>query len=259
MWLNLQLVERRLKTRHVGRRVVYLTATQSTQDIARREAEDDCPEGTAIVAEEQTAGRGRFGRTWVSPAGKNIYVTLVLRPSVTLLRSLSIIAPLAVARAVEDATDLAPRIKWPNDVLLGGRKFCGMLIENELAGGEVRYSLVGVGINVNFDIAPDSEIAAIATSVKTELTREVPREDLLAAFLNHFEDLYGRADAGSVVLDQWRARLETLGRSVTVTFRDHVYEGVAEDVDREGNLLLRRSDGSVVTLEAGEVSLRIPG
>ena len=256
MWLDLRSLEERLSTDFVGRRIVYLTSTPSTQDIARAEAEQGAPEGTVVLAEEQTAGRGRFGRAWVSPAGRNLYLTLVLRPPLARLRSLSMVAPLATALAVQDVSDLSPRIKWPNDVLIGGRKLSGMLVETELSGQTVRYSLVGIGLNVNYDIEEESEIAGIATSVKRELGREVSREEALAALLNRFEELYLQAGRGAEVHQAWKARLETLGRQVKVTFRDQVHEGVAEDVDPEGNLILRRADGSLLTIEAGEVTLR---
>ena len=225
MWLDLAGVERALKTRTLGRRVVYLTSTHSTMDVARAEAEAGAPDGTAVLAEEQTSGRGRFGRTWVSPAGRNIYVTLLLRPPLAALRSLSIVAPLAVAEAVQDVAGLDARIKWPNDVLVGGRKLSGTLIESEVSGAEVRYSLVGIGVNVNFDVDSESEIGEIATSVKRELGREVSREETLAALLNRFEALYGDPVAAH---REWRQRLETLGREVKVRFGDQVYEGLAE-------------------------------
>src|SRR5262245_62084738 len=121
MWLNLAAVDERLETQYVGRRVVYLTSTGSTMDEARREAEAGASEGTIVIAEEQAKGRGRFDRSWVSPAGKNVYLTLIMRPPMDRLRSLSIVTPLAVSLAVEDVAGLKPGIKWPNDVLINGR------------------------------------------------------------------------------------------------------------------------------------------
>jgi len=256
MWLNLASVEQRLSTRSVGRRFLYLTSTSSTMDVARSEAEAGAPDGTVVLAEEQTKGRGRFDRAWVSPSGQNLYQTLLIRPPLDRLRSLSIVAPLAVALAVEDTTGLEPRIKWPNDVLISGRKLSGILIESESSGEKVEYALVGPGINVNFDIEQSPEIAQIATSLKRELGRETSREELLAAFLNHFEQLYEEAPRGDSVFEQWRSRLDTLGRDVRVTFRDQVYEGLAEDVDRDGNLILAQPDGTRRVIEAGEVTLR---
>jgi BirA family biotin operon repressor/biotin-[acetyl-CoA-carboxylase] ligase len=256
MWLNLAAVEERLTTSLVGRRLLYLTSTGSTMDDARREAEAGAPDGTIVLAEEQTKGRGRFDRAWVSPAGQNLYQTIIIRPSVDRLRSLSIVSPLAVALAVEDTTGLEPRIKWPNDVLIGGRKLSGILIESESTGERVEYALIGPGINVNFNVDQSPEIAQIATSLKRELGRVTSREDLLASFLNHFEQLYEEAPKGDAVFEQWRSRLDTLGREVRVTFREQIYEGLAEDVDWDGNLILREPDGTRRTIEAGEVTLR---
>ncbi len=257
MSLNLERVEERLSTRAIARRIIYLASTTSTQDIARREAEGGAVHGTAVIAEEQTAGRGRLGRSWVSPAGKNIYVTLLLRPELARLRVLGMTAPLAVAHAVESVTGLAATLKWPNDVLLSGRKLAGVLIDSELSGNAVKYALLGIGVNVNFDIPEGSEIASIATSLKREVGREVSREDVLAALLNEFEQLYLQTPADAI-RDAWRQRLETLGREVTVTFRGAVHEGVAEDIGADGSLLLRRADGSRLVIEAGEVTLRVP-
>ena len=256
MQLDLDLVGKALTTAWVGRRFVYATETGSTQDLARAEAEAGAPAGTVVIAETQTAGRGRFGRCWVSPPGQNIYLTIITRPMVERLRLLSIVAPLAVTLAVEDIVGVQPCIKWPNDVLLGGRKLAGILIESEVAGPEVKYALVGMGVNVNLAIDRHSEIAEIATSLKREVGHEVSREWLLVALLSRFERSYEAAARGPEVHAAWRARLETLGRQVRVTFRDQVYEGLAEDVDADGNLVLLRPDGSRLTVEAGEVTLR---
>lgn len=252
--LDRALVERRLRTRYLGRNLLYLDTTSSTQDVARAEVERGGPVGTAVLAEEQTAGRGRLGRAWVSPAGKNIYVTLVMRPPAPKLRVLSIVSPLAIAEALE-GIGLAPRLKWPNDVMVGGRKIAGILIETELSGDAVKYALVGIGLNVNFDVEATPEIADTATSVRRELGRDASREELLAALLNVFEARYEQALEGDAVYQVWRSRLETLGRRVRATLGERVEEGVAEDVDAEGNLLVRRDDGRLAVVEAGDVTL----
>jgi BirA family biotin operon repressor/biotin-[acetyl-CoA-carboxylase] ligase len=227
-------------------------------DVARAEAEADAPEGTIVVAEEQTAGRGRFGRGWHSPAGKNIYVTILLCPTIERLRRLSMLVPLATALAIEEATGVTALIKWPNDVLLSGRKASGVLIDTELAGAEPRYALVGIGINVNFDIPPDSDIADIATSIKAELGHETPREPVLAALLNHTERLYQQDDP-EAIRAAWKTRLDTLGKDVRLNFHGEIHEGLAEDVDAEGNLVLLRPDGIRQSFAAGEVTFRVPG
>jgi BirA family biotin operon repressor/biotin-[acetyl-CoA-carboxylase] ligase len=254
MWMNLHAVEDALRTSVFGRRLVYLSSTGSTMDVARTEAEAGAPEGTLVIAEEQTAGRGRFQRTWLSPAGKNLYFTLILRPEAPRFRSLSIGAPLAVCQAVEEIARIKARIKWPNDVRVGERKLAGVLIEGETSGQTPRYALVGIGINVNYDVEEAPEIAAIATSLKRELGRQVDRELLLAAVLNRFESLYHEEPRS--VLEAWRARLDTLGRRVRVAVGDETYEGRASGVDDAGNLLLELDDGRTLTLEAGEVTLQ---
>ncbi|MGH9204525.1 MAG: biotin--[acetyl-CoA-carboxylase] ligase, partial [Vicinamibacterales bacterium] len=241
----------------IGRRLIYLTSTGSTMNVARWEAENGAEQGTVIVADEQTAGRGRFGRAWVSPPGANLYLTLIVSPPVSRLRSLSIVTPLAVAEGIEQLTPLKARLKWPNDVLVSGRKISGILIESEVAGPTVRYALIGPGININFDVDESSEIAAIATSIKRELGHEVSREEVLAAFLNRFEALYEEAAGTTAVIDAWRSRLDTLGQEISVSFGGQVESGLAEDVDAEGNLILLRSDGSRIAIEAGEVTLRV--
>lgn len=259
--LDLAKIKRRLNTRFLGRPLVYHTSVGSTMDLARQEADQGAPEGTLILAEEQMAGRGRFGRQWLSPAGKNLYLTLILRPAPERLRSLSVVAPLAISLAVEETTGLSPRIKWPNDVLLAGRKLAGVLMESSLAGAEVRYALVGIGLNVNLEVEAYPDIADIATSLRQELGREVSREEVLAALLNRFEELY--TSPLETVFAAWRQRLETLGRQVRVRLPagpaglgEQVEEGLAEEVDAQGSLILRRPDGSRVTLAAGEVTLR---
>ncbi len=254
--LNLALVEERLNTRYVGRNLRYLKTTVSTQNVAREEAERGAPDGTAVLAEEQTSGRCRIGRSWVSPAGQNLYLTLVMRPPARRLRLLSIVSPLAIAEALEEAVGLSSRIKWPNDVIVGGRKIAGILIETELAGDAVKYALVGMGLNVNFDVETQPEIADIATSVRRERGRDASREELLAALLNAFEARYAEALEGDGPFRAWRSRLETLGQQVQATLGDRVEAGIAEDVDDEGNLLVRRDDGSLATVEAGDVTLR---
>jgi len=244
-----------LATRFIGRRLEYRAMLGSTQDLARRLARAGAPEGTVVLAGRQTAGRGRLGRSFMSPRG-GLYFTVVLRPSQEDLRPLPIVAALAVARGLEQVAGLRTGLKWPNDVLVGGRKVCGILLESELMGQAVNYVLMGIGVNVNADMAAYPEIAAIATSAAAEAGREVSREALAAAILNELEALYLAAQDGRSVQAEWRDRLETLGRRVRVTCGEQVEEGLAEDVDGDGSLILLSPDGSRVTIVAGDVTLR---
>lgn len=253
--MDLDRVYSLLSTRRFGREIVYLPSTGSTMDVARARATQGAAEGLVVVADEQTAGRGRLGRGWVAPAGVNLYVSLLVRPAVAALKRLGMVAPLAVADAVTAVSGLDVRFKWPNDVRVGERKLCGVLIEAELAGELPAFAVVGIGLNVNLDLAQFPAIAGTATSIARELGRPVSREETLAALLNAFERRYDCPDGEALRL-AWRARLDTLGRTVDVAFAGRSEHGVAEDVDGEGSLLLRRADGSIVTLPSGEVTLR---
>ncbi len=248
-----------LTTTVMGCRIDYAASTRSTMDDARRAAEQGAPDGALIVADEQSAGRGRFSRAWVSPPGVNLYLSLLLRPSPEVASQLSMIAPLALARALRRMAagqGGTVTIKWPNDVRMGGRKIGGILIEGSLAqDGAGGFSIVGIGVNVNFDPAAHAEIRDTATSLLGELGRRVPRLELLAALMEEFEAVYiapGREDA---VREEWASMLDTLGQRVSVTWGDAVYQGVAEGVDDEGGLLLRLADGALLSLSAGEVTL----
>lgn len=255
--MDLERVQRQLTTRRIGRDLRYYPTTGSTMDVARALAEAGAREGVTVVADEQTAGRGRLGRAWVAPPGVNLYVSILVRPAPTAMKRLGMVAPLAVAEAVAAVGGPAVTFKWPNDVRAGGRKLSGILIESGFAGNVPAYAVVGIGLNVNLDVGRYPEIADIATSIAREVGRPVAREEALAALLNAFERAYDCPD-GAAVRAAWRARLETLGQEVDVTFGGRTEHGLAEDVDEDGALILRRADGTRVVLPAGEVTLRRP-
>ena len=250
-------VEAHLRTHWVAREFHYRQRTTSTMDEARAAALRGAPAGAVFVAEEQTVGRGTHGRGWVSPAGQNLHFTILLRPLAAKLGRLAMVTPVAVANGVEQLTGIFPRIKWPNDLQLSGKKFAGILIEAEWEASKPLFALVGVGLNVNFD--PTAYGAAIdqpATSLALERGRPLAREPLLAAVLNAFERAYEGAESEALFAG-WRSRLQTLGRSVVVTTGDgRRYEGVAEEVGGDGALVVRLTDGTRMPFHAGEVSLR---
>jgi len=245
-----------LKTKTFGRNLIFEPSVGSTMDLARDAALHGADEGTVAVADEQTAGRGRLGRSWVTPPGVNLASTLVLRPPASVLREIAMIAPLAVCHAVQDVTGLRPDIKWPNDVVVGTKKLAGVLIETDVTDAHRACVLVGAGINVNFDPRAHAEIRDIATSVRAETGRDGDREALLASYLSHFEELYAAAKAGESPYGRWRERLATLGREVHATWEGGVADGVAEDVTEDGALVVRIEGGGTVTLEAADVTLR---
>ncbi len=244
-----------LRTATFGRNLIFEPSVGSTMDLARAAAEGGAREGTVALADQQTAGRGRLGRSWVAPPAVNLLPTLLLRPPAAVMRQIAMVAPLAVCDAVEELHGLRLDIKWPNDVQARGKKLAGILIETAGPDDAV-FVLVGTGINVNFDPRPYDEIRDIATSIAVELGHEVEREPLLGAYLAHFERMYMAARGGVSPRDAWRSRLVTLGEHVRAAWPGGSVEGVAEDVDDGGALIVRVGSGERVTVEAGDVTLR---
>ncbi len=252
-----------LRTQSFGRNLIFEASVGSTMDLARDAALYGAAEGTVALADEQTAGRGRLGRSWITPPATNLAATLLLRPPASVLRDIAMTAPLAICHAVQEVAGIRADIKWPNDVQVGGKKLAGVLVEiphppapSPTRGEGASVVLVGSGINVNFDPHEHTEIRDIATSLKAELGHDGDREALLAAYLAHFERLYGDARSGESVRDRWRERLITLGQDVRAAWQGGSAEGVAEDVDADGALLIRTADGALTRVEAGDVTLR---
>ena len=166
------------------------------------------------------------------------------------------LASLAVVHSIESASGLKPQMKWPNDVLIKDKKVCGILIENDVQGNRVNYSIMGIGINVNLRLADFPEIQPTATSLSDELGREISRLDLIRHLFGEIERLYLALSAGESIYEEWRDRLVTVGKKVHVTADEITYEGIAESVNRDGSLVLRDSDGSLTRIVAGDVTLR---
>lgn len=245
-----------LETRFIGQRVLYYPRLTSTMEAARREAKRGAPEGTAVIADEQTAGRGRLGRVWLTPRG-NIALSLVLYPRLVELPSLIMLASLAVVHSIEAVTGLKSQIKWPNDVQINGRKVCGILIETDVRQDKVNYAIIGIGLNVNLrlgDFLPETQ--SLATSLSEELGREVPRLSVIRSLLVEIEKQYLTLRAGGSLYEEWRDNLVTLGQRVRVKSAESMYEGVAESVDRDGSLRLRGAHGQLTRIIAGDVTLR---
>jgi len=253
--LSADLISKGLETRFIGRNVLYYPSVTSTNEVARQQARQGAAEGTVVIADEQTAGKGRLKRTWLTPGG-NIAVSVILYPKLAVLPSIIMLASLAVVHSIGSATGLKAGIKWPNDVLINGKKVCGILIENDLQGNKVNFSITGIGINVSLSPADFAELQYPATSLSTELGNEVSRPDIIRRLLAGMERLYLTVSEGGSIFEEWRDSLVTLGREVRVTAGETVYEGVAESVARDGSLLLRAPGGSLTPVVAGDVTLR---
>ena len=254
--LDVELVMRALSDCVIGHQIFHHDSLGSTMDEARKLAEQGAPEGTVVIAEEQTAGRGRFNREWVSPRGQNLSFSVLLRPAPAQLPSMNMAATIAVARAVTSITALKTAVKWPNDVRINGRKISGILIETAIEAGEVKHAIVGIGVNVNMDASRFPEIASLATSIFNETGSKADRTETLRLVLKNFDDLYRAVRGGGSLTQEWAAILETLGSTVQVRWLDQVVEGTAESIDDQGNLLIKRPDGSIFTAVAGEVTFQ---
>jgi BirA family biotin operon repressor/biotin-[acetyl-CoA-carboxylase] ligase len=239
-------------------RFACLGTIDSTNGTAMEMAEGGAPHGTVVVADGQTRGRGRMGRRWLSPPGRNIYVSIVLRPvlPVAQVPRLSLVAGVALADAVEEA-GVPASLKWPNDLYLGDRKAGGILAEMASGADRVRHVVIGVGINVNLgeDEIP-GELRGVATSLRIRAGREFERTGLLARFLDAFAGRYGDFVAGGfpAVRDGWSRRDFLAGRPVLLRSGGREDRGVAGGVDAEGALLFRRDvDGASVAVHSGEI------
>jgi len=252
--LSAASITKYLGTRFIGQRVIYYPSLTSTNEVAKQKAQQGAVEGMVILADEQTAGRGRLKRVWLSPRG-NIALSIILYPNITHLPSIIMLASLAVVHSIKAVTGLSSQIKWPNDVLINGRKVCGILIESDVQGNTVNYTVIGIGINVNLKLADFPEVPPNATSLADELGRDVSRLSLIRCLLVEIERLYSVLSTGGSVYGEWRNSLITLGRKVRVNTGEAIYEGVAESVASDGSLLLRGLDGSMTRVVAGDVTL----
>ena len=252
-------VSYRLSTRVIGKQVLAFRSVQSTNDIAATQADHGATEGTIVVADQQTKGRGRLGRTWYSAAGTGIYLSMVLRPKFAPedAPGISLLTALALAETLEKTCKGGVTIKWPNDVLLGGRKVAGILTELSADRNKIAHVIVGVGVNVNHGTGhfPD-DLRESATSVRLYQKRKVDRVVLLKRFLKQFELEYAAYKKYRLKKAQRRLRRfsSLLGLQVTVLAGQNRITGVARDIDDRGRLVIE-ADGNLLAITAGEVTV----
>jgi BirA family biotin operon repressor/biotin-[acetyl-CoA-carboxylase] ligase len=249
-----------LGTRVVGRCIRWHDSVPSTNDLALKLAEIPVPEGTVIIADEQTAGRGRLGRAWASPRG-GVWLSVILSPGLPQERVpvIGLAAGTAAAQAIRKTTGLPARLKWPNDVLVGGKKVVGVLAEATPGAERV---VVGIGINANIPLDALRGISGHpVTSLQAQLGRPVEREVLIRVVLQELDQAYAALRSAGVpeVLSRWREMAETLGRSVRVEMPGATIHGTAFDIDEAGALLIRLNDGTVRRVVAGDVRMREAG
>jgi BirA family biotin operon repressor/biotin-[acetyl-CoA-carboxylase] ligase len=249
------------RSERLGRPVIFFERVGSTNDVANRQAAAGQPEGLLVVADEQTSGRGRMGRSWWSPKGVSLLFSLLMRPPIPATRAgqLTMCLGLGAVEGIERVTGLRPVLKWPNDLLLEDRKVGGMLVDLRTAGDMVQYAVLGLGLNVN---GAPPELGAVSTSLSSVLGRDVDRLELLVEILARCEAWYGcllaGAEGGGHIHAAWSARLDTLGRDVTVSAAESQFRGRAVGVSLEGALLVEEENGPVRVVWGGDVTLNAP-
>lgn len=254
------LLARLGQTRVIGRDIRVFEQTTSTNDIIEKLARDGVKEGVVVFAESQTRGRGRLGRKWVSPAHQGLWFSILLRPDMRPQETtqLTVASATALRRAIVAETKLQPGIKWPNDMLVGGKKVAGILTELSAEVDRVKHITLGIGIDVNLDANEfPSDLRKIATSLKVETGGFVPRAELATAILRELDVDYTRICAGKFpeVADEWEAHCVTIGKNVTVQVGNRKLRGRAESLDDDGALLLRTEHGHLERITGGDVTL----
>lgn len=255
MFFDEQKIKSRLTGTLGGELAVY-PQLESSNLTARLLAKNGAPHGAVVIAEQQTAGRGRLGRSFFSPPGAGLYMSVILRPQLPPAQALLITPAVAVAaaRAIEQTGGVSPRIKWVNDLYIGGKKLCGILCESALASdGSLAWVVAGIGINIADSSFPP-QLRNIATSIQAAGGKADPNE-LAAAVLNHIDKVWLTLESRTF-LAEYKSRSCVLGKTVRFERDGKIFEGTAQDIDDHARLLIHTTQGTVFTLESGEVSLQ---
>jgi len=258
--MNVNKLQEGLQTKRLGRQIFFCREVGSTNDWAKELAFFGAAEGTVAVAETQTAGHGRQDREWFSPAG-GLWFSVVLKPKLQAKETVKLVfaVSLAVAEVLSEKYGLRVETKWPNDVLIDGRKVCGILAEMNTKGEKVNYAVVGIGVNVNFnaDKVFSQEMRKIATSLETELGKKVSLEELFRALLEKLENVYDSfiEKDFAPILASWKKYAGFLGSQVGVRSDAERFSGLAVDVDDDGSLIVKLEDGSLKHVACGDVSM----
>jgi len=260
--INVDKLQMDLRTKLFGRRIIFLREAGSTIEVAKQLADYGAEEGTVVIAEVQTAGRGRMGRRWISPKG-GLYFSIILRPKISPKEAVRLVflSGLAVAQVLSELYSLKAKIKWPNDVLVNGQKVCGVLAEMNTTGDKVNYVIAGIGVNVNFDVEKvfPEELRKVATSLENELGRKAELEELFKALLGKLESFYELflKEGFGRILAEWKKYAGFLGCQVEISSESQKLVCLASDVGDDGALILRLKDGTVKHVFVGDVTMRL--
>lgn len=258
--LNSEELHYNLNTEIIGNKIINFDKLDSTNQQAKKLALEGASNGTVVIAEEQTAGKGRRGKMWVSPPGTGIWMSVVLRPSVMPENAsmLTLVAGLAVCKAVREITNLEASIKWPNDIVVNGKKICGLLTEMNSEIDFINFVVVGIGINVNIEKFPP-ELDNIATSLMIEGNQSYQRKILVKRTLEIFEDYYKKyleTEDLTKIIEEYNEHCINIGRKVRVTGRKQDITGNVKCVTNKGELIVTDQQGEDIVVTSGEVSVR---
>jgi BirA family biotin operon repressor/biotin-[acetyl-CoA-carboxylase] ligase len=258
-----ELLKKRLALSIFSSQIHYLTTIDSTNALAKKLADQGAPEGTLVITEEQTAGRGRRGRAWVSPAGANLLFSVLLRPPLEGDRIfvLTMVLALAGVKALREVAGVRAMIKWPNDLYVGTKKLAGILTEFSVRGKKIDWTVLGMGMNVSWRPEAPKGSGAPATSLLEERGQRVSRNDLLSEILTGFEALYRDVVHGSMqaLYEKWNQNCLVLGKAVVIESDTGRIEGKALRIDDGGALIIEDAGGSEQRILTGDVSLRLAG
>jgi BirA family biotin operon repressor/biotin-[acetyl-CoA-carboxylase] ligase len=258
---RIEKITAKLETDFVGREIYYFEKLSSTNITAKEQAEKGANEGTTIIAETQTTGKGRLNRRWFSPKG-GVWFSIILRPQMRPedAAKITLITSVAVAKTLRKLYGLSAEVKWPNDVLIHGKKVCGILTEASLKRRTVNFVVVGIGINANFSLnaLPEDLATTAVTTLKEVLQKEVDREELICVLLKEFESCYERFKRREFesLLSEWRSMTSFLGKEVEVVSFAERLHGMAVDIDENGALIIKLEDGTKRKIVAGDVTVR---
>lgn len=249
-------VKKGLNTDFIGHDIHYFKEVDSTNEVAKYLAKNGAEEGTIVISEIQNRGKGRRGKTWISPPG-GVWMTIILRPDIlpSSAPQLTLVTGVAVAETLKKECKLDVGIKWPNDILIGNKKVCGILTEVNASINKVNYVVVGIGIDMNVDVPLfPPELQRGATSLKNELDTEINGALLVQKFLLEFENYYNEFKEGKFpeILNKWRLLSKTIGNNVEVRTRGKTVRGEAVGINKDGVLILELEDGSLRKMISGE-------
>jgi len=254
------IVSRLERINIIGREINVFKQTNSTNDVIEKMAVDGVPEGVVVFADSQTKGRGRLGREWHSLPEKGLWFSILLRPPLhpRMAMQLTIAAATAVRRAIHRLTGAPVQIKWPNDVIIDGKKIAGILTEINAEVDRIKYAILGIGINVNHDKEDfPPELRPIATSIKIYSGKELNRSELAAELLSSLDSDYEKILKGNFnkIADEWTHCCETVGKQVTIRAADRIIQGRAESLDADGCLIVRKTHGHLERVIGGDVTV----